>query len=60
MVRPVGVFLILFAVLSLIVHQIAIFEFLTVLAIIVLAVDTVYARFSRTPRVSSDLRGPLL
>jgi hypothetical protein len=60
MVRPVGVFLILFAVLSLIVHQIAIFEFLTVLAIIVLAVDTVYARFSRTPRVSSDLRDPLL
>lgn len=60
MVRPVGVFLFLFALLSLIVHQIAIFEFLTVLATVLLGVDAMYARFSRTPRASSDLREPLL
>jgi hypothetical protein len=60
MVRPVGVFLLLFALLSLIVHQIGIFEFLTAAATVLLAVDIVYARFSRTPRVNSELREPLL
>lgn len=61
MVRPVGVFLFLFALLSLIVHQIGMFEFLTATAASVLLADLMVARLSGNRRhVSPSLREPLL
>ena len=59
MVRPVGAFLMMFALLSLIVHQIGIFEFLFAFGIVLVAVDVVLARFSRQAH-ANDLREPLL
>jgi hypothetical protein len=60
MVRPIGAFLVLFALLSLIVHQIGIFEFLAALASVLLTLDIMRARFSTTPRAPGSLRDPLL
>jgi hypothetical protein len=59
MVRPVGAFLMMFAVLSLIVHQIGIFEFLLAFGTALVAVDVVLARYFRDAR-ANDVREPLL
>jgi hypothetical protein len=59
MVRPVGAFLMMFALLSLIVHQIGIFEFLLAFGTALVAVDVVLARYSRDAR-ANDVREPLL
>ncbi len=56
MVRPVGVFLLVFALLSLIVHQIGMFEFLAALATALLAVDILLARLSRAQSVGNSPR----
>jgi hypothetical protein len=60
MVRPVGVFVLMFALLSLLVHQIAMFELLAALATVILSADVMIARFSSTPRVSNRFRERLL
>lgn len=59
MVRPIGAFLLLFSLLSLIVHQIGMFEFLGALATAMLAVDLLVARY-RNPRPANVVREPLL
>ena len=59
MVRPDGAFLMMFALLSLIVHQIGIFEFLLAFGTALLALDIVLARFSRNAH-ANNLREPLL
>jgi hypothetical protein len=59
MVRPVGAFLMMFALLSLIVHQVGIFEFLFAFGTVLVAVDVVLARFSRDAH-ANDLREPWL
>ena len=53
MVRPIGAFLVLFALLSLIVHQIGIFEFLAALASVLL---TLLRARSNSARKTSLLR----
>ncbi len=60
MVRPVGAFLLVFALLSLIVHQVGVFEFLVAVGAALLAWDVTLARFSKTPPPAGSLRGPLL
>ena len=60
MVRPVGAFLLVFALLSLIVHQVGVFEFLVAVGTDLLAWDVTLARFSKTPPPAGSLRGPLL
>ncbi|MGE5083039.1 MAG: hypothetical protein ACM3ND_09065 [Acidobacteriota bacterium] len=60
MVRPVGAFLLVFAVLSLIVHQIGMFEILGAVGTALLAWDIALARFSKTPQPAGSLRDPLL
>ena len=60
MVRPVGVFLLLFAVLSLIVHQIGMFELLVAVATTLLGADIMISRFSKTPRTPTELRQPFV
>ena len=59
MVRPVGAFLMMFALLSLIVHQVGIFEFFLAFGTALLALDVVLARFSKNEH-AHDLREPLL
>lgn len=59
MVRPVGVLLMVFSLLSLIVHQTGMFELLGGAAAALLAVDAVTARSSKSARATS-LRDPLL
>ena len=59
MVRPVGAFLMMFALLSLIVHQVGIFEFLLAFGTALVALDMVLARFSRNAH-AHDLRERLL
>jgi predicted membrane protein len=59
MVRPVGAFLLVFALLSLIVHQIGMFEILGAVGTALLAWDIALARFSKTPHPGS-LRDPLI
>jgi hypothetical protein len=60
MVRPIGVFLMLFALLSLIVHQIGMFELLGAVGTAFLALDVVLARSSKSTRAGTSLREPLL
>lgn len=60
MVRPIGVLLMLFALLSLIVHQIGMFEFLAVLGTALLALDSVVTRSSSSKSTRAGLREPLL
>ena len=61
MVRPVGVFLLVFALLCLIVHQIGMFEFLAATATSLLFADVMIARLWRNRREASPvLREPLL
>ncbi|HEX6822212.1 MAG TPA: hypothetical protein VF123_09170 [Candidatus Sulfotelmatobacter sp.] len=60
MVRPVGAFLLVFAVLSLIVHQIDMFEILGAVGAALLAWDIALVRFSKTAQPSGSLRDPLL
>lgn len=60
MVRPVGAFLLVFALLSLIVDQIGMFEFLAAVGTALLAWDIALARFAKTPQPAASLRDPLL
>lgn len=60
MVRPVGAFLLVFAMLSLIVHQIGMFEFLGAVGTALLAWDVALARLSKAPHPTGSLRDPLL
>jgi hypothetical protein len=61
MVRPVGAFLLVFALLSLIVHQIGMFEILGAVGTALLAWDIALARFtSKTPHPAESLRDPLI
>ena len=60
MVRPVGAFLLVFALLSLIVHQIGMFEILAAVGTALLAWDIALARFSKTPQPAESLRDPLI
>lgn len=60
MVRPVGAFLLVFAMLSLIVHQIGMFEFLAAVGTALLAWDIALARLSKTPHPAGSLRDPVL
>ena len=60
MVRPVGAFLLLFALLSLIVHQIGMFEILGAVGTALLAWDIALARFFKTPETAGSLRDPLM
>ncbi|MFL6306413.1 MAG: hypothetical protein ACJ713_13405 [Candidatus Sulfotelmatobacter sp.] len=60
MVRPVGAFLLLFALLSLIVHQIGMFEVLGAVGTALLAWDIALVRFFKTPEPAGSLRDPLL
>lgn len=60
MVRPVGAFFLVFALLSLIVHQIGMFEILGVLGTVLLAWDITLARFSKTTSPAGSLREPYL
>jgi hypothetical protein len=60
MVRPVGAFLLVFAMLSLIVHQIGMFEILGAVGTVLLAWDIALARFSKTPHPAGSLRDPLI
>lgn len=60
MVRPFGAFLLLFALLSLVVHQIGMFEVLGALGTALLVLDVMVARFSTSPRPATGLRDPLL
>jgi len=60
MVRPVGFFLLVFALLSLIVRQIGMFEILAAVGTALLAWDIALARFSKTPQQAGSLRDPLI
>jgi len=61
MVRPVGVYLLMFAFLSLIVDQIGMFELLAAVATAILLADVMIARFSHKGRHGSDpFHEPLL
>ncbi|HKU27645.1 MAG TPA: hypothetical protein VJQ54_19395 [Candidatus Sulfotelmatobacter sp.] len=61
MIRPVGVFLLVFALLCLIVHQIGMFELLSALATSLLLADVMIARLASNRRpAGSGLREPLL
>lgn len=60
MIRPVGVYLLMFALLSLIVHQIGMFELLAAIATALLLADVMIARFSKTRHESDPFRAPLL
>lgn len=60
MVRATGMVLMLFALLGLIVHQVGMFEFLGALGATLLTIDVVHARSSKSRRVMTSLRDPLL
>jgi hypothetical protein len=60
MVRPVGAFLLMFALLSLIVHQIGMFEFLGAVGTALLVLDVMVARFSTSTRPAGGFREPNL
>jgi hypothetical protein len=60
MVRPVGAFLLVFALLSLIVDQIGMFEFLGAVGTAMLAWDITLARFANASQPAGSLRDPLL
>lgn len=60
MLRPLSAFLVLFCLLSLIVHQVGMFEFLGAMAIAVLAIDIVLARASKRSCSRIALREPIL
>ena len=61
MVRPVGVYLLMFALLSLVVHQIGMFELLALVATALLVADVMIARFSHKARHGSNpFHEPLL
>lgn len=61
MIRPVGAFLLVFALLCLIVHQIGMCEFLAAVATSLLLADVMIARlWSHHRQASPVLREPLL
>ncbi|HZQ94446.1 MAG TPA: hypothetical protein VFA67_05505 [Candidatus Sulfotelmatobacter sp.] len=60
MVRPVAAFIVVFALLSLIVHQIGMFELFAAAASLTLLVDVMIGRLSKSPRTPNTLRDPLL
>jgi hypothetical protein len=60
MLRPVGVYLVMFALLCLIVHQIGMFELIAALATALLAADVIIARYSKTRHQDDPFREPLL
>jgi hypothetical protein len=60
MVRPIGVFLWVFALLSLIVHQIGIFELLAGIATSLLLADVMISRLSGNRRHASPTLRDLL
>lgn len=60
MVRPVGVFLLVFALLSLIVQQLGMFELLGATGVVLLGVDILQSRLSSNERSMVPLRERML
>ena len=60
MVRPVGVFLLVFALLSLIVQQLGMFELLGAAGVVLLGVDVLQSRLSSNERSMVPLRERML